>query len=313
MAAPDMTVSRGGQADGAGDATALFLKVWSGEVLSAFRETNVAASRFMVRTIASGKSAQFPATWKATASYHTPGAYITGQVINHNERVITIDDLLIAPVFIALIDEAMSHYDYRSEYSFQCGAALAKKYDEQVLQLVALAARASATVSGGNGGTQITDADARTNADSLVQSIFDAKQALDEKDVPKQDRFTFVKPAQENILVNSSSKAIHRDYNILPNGSVAAGTIMRVAGTEIVVTNNLPDSDVNSGPTAYQGDFTNTAALVAHRTAVGTVKLLDLATEMKYQIETQGTLIVSKYALGHGILRPESAVEVKVA
>lgn len=312
MAAPDMTASRAGQADGSGDATALFLKVWSGEVLSAFRETNVAAPRFMVRTISSGKSAQFPATWKAVASYHTPGTYITGQVINGNERVITIDDLLIAPVFIPLIDEAMSHFDYRSEYSFQCGAALAKTYDEQLLQLVALAARASATVSGGNGGTQITDADALTNPDSLVDSIFDATQALTEKDVPKRDRFVFVKPDQYNLLVSSSSKLINRDY-APDNGSVASGMVARVAGCEIVETNNLPDSDVTTGPTAYRGNFTTTAALVSHRTAVGTVKLLDLATEMAYKIENQGTLIVSKYALGHGILRPESAVEIKTS
>jgi hypothetical protein len=35
--------------------------------------------------------------------------------------------------------------------------------------------------------------------------------------------------------------------------------------------------------------------------------------EMEYQISRQGTLIVGKYAMGHGILRPESAVEVITA
>lgn len=54
-----MTPSRLGQANGAGDALALFLKVFSGEVLTAFAETNVALSRSMVRSIKSGKSAQF--------------------------------------------------------------------------------------------------------------------------------------------------------------------------------------------------------------------------------------------------------------
>ena len=44
--------------------------------------------------------------------------------------------------------------------------------------------------------------------------------------------------------------------------------------------------------------------------AIGTVKLLDLATESDYQIERQGSLFVAKYAMGHGVLRPECAVEV---
>jgi len=44
--------------------------------------------------------------------------------------------------------------------------------------------------------------------------------------------------------------------------------------------------------------------------AVGTVKLLDLAMESEYDIRRQGTLMVAKYAMGHGILRPECAIEL---
>lgn len=40
------------------DRRALFLKVFSGEILKAFKEVNVALERSMVRTITSGKTAQ---------------------------------------------------------------------------------------------------------------------------------------------------------------------------------------------------------------------------------------------------------------
>jgi hypothetical protein len=305
----DMNPSRLGQKNAAGDDDALFLKVYSGEVLHAFAETNVALMRSMVREIESGKSAQFPATWKGTASYHTPGATLTGTAVAHNERVITIDDLLVADRFIALIDEAKSHVDYRSFYSSDAGRALAQTLDKNLLQVGLLAARASATVTGGNGGTAITDADAATNADSLVGSIFDCAQAYDEKDVPADERFVFLKPAQYYLLVESSSKAINRDYD--GAGSISGGVITRVAGIQIVASNNVPQANVATGPTAYQGDFSTTVGLSWQRTAVGTVKLLDLATEMDYLIQNQGTLVVAKYAMGHGILRPESAVEIK--
>jgi hypothetical protein len=43
------------------------------------------------------------------------------------------------------------------------------------------------------------------------------------------------------------------------------------------------------------------------------VKLLDLAVESAYDIRRQGTLIVSKYAMGHGGLRGESAVQCRTA
>ena len=309
----DATVARLGQINGAGDAKALFLKVFSGEVLTAFAENNVFMGRHSVRSIASGKSAQFPATHKATASYHTVGTEIVGQVINNGERTIDLDDLLISPVFIASIDEAMAHYEFRSEYSKQCGAALARTFDKNVAQVITLAARASATVSGGNGGSRIVSATMATNLDTFVDGVFDAAQALAEKDVPEQDRNIFLRWAQYYSLISSGHKALSVDLNPEGNGSMASGKIYRLAGMPLVPTNNLPSTNVATGPTAYQGDFTGTVALVAQKGAAGTVKLIDLATEMAYDIRRQGTLIVSKMAVGHGILRPECAVELATA
>lgn len=307
------TPTRVGQVNGAGDTDALFLKLFAGEVLTAYWAKNQFLSRHMVRTISNGKSASFPASWKGGAQYHTPGAEIVGTKVNHNERVITVDDLLIADRFIPLIDEAKNHYDVRSIYSKDVGAALAAQFDKNVAQVVLLAARASATVTGGDGGTVVTSANSKTDADTLVAAVFDAVQALDEKNVPEEDRFVALKPDQYYMLVNSSSKLINRDYGNEGNGSHASGLVMRIAGAEIVKTNQLPTTEVADGPTNYQGDFSTTTAAVWQKGAAGTVKLIDLGVEMEYDIRRQGTLIVAKYAVGHGILRPECAVEIKTA
>ena len=40
---------------------------------------------------------------------------------------------------------------------------------------------------------------------------------------------------------------------------------------------------------------------------------MDLAIESEYDIRRQGTLMVAKYALGSAVLRPESAVEIKIS
>lgn len=53
----DANPTRLGQINGAGDVNALFLKVFSGEVLAAFAQQTVMLGRHMVRTISSGKSA----------------------------------------------------------------------------------------------------------------------------------------------------------------------------------------------------------------------------------------------------------------
>jgi len=72
-------------ASNATQANALFLKVFAGEVLTAFDETNVMKDLHVSRTIASGKSASFPVTGKANAAYHTVGTPLLGtQKIAHN-------------------------------------------------------------------------------------------------------------------------------------------------------------------------------------------------------------------------------------
>ena len=59
---------------------------------------------------------------------------------------------------------------------------------------------------------------------------------------------------------------------------------------------------------AYGGTGEQVRALIMNRDAVATVKLLDLSVETDYMVNRQGTLIVSKYAMGHNILRPAMAV-----
>jgi hypothetical protein len=305
------TVLAGGQINGAGATDALFLKVYGGEVLTAFDQNNVVMPLHTVRTISSGKSAQFPATWRVTGGYHTPGTEIVGQTSNLAERNIVIDDLLVSSVFIADIDEAKSHFDYRSTYSAETGRFLAANWDKNVIQVMALAARSAAVVTGGVGGTVLTSATTlyKTSATDLAAGIYAAVQAFDEKDIPiTSERNALVRPAQYYLLAQSTA-LVNRDW-AEGNGNYGTGKILKIGGANIIKTNHLPSTNVNTGPTAYQGDFTKTAAVITTKEAVGTVKLLDLSMRMSYDERRLGTLIVSKYAVGHGILRSECAVEL---
>ena len=50
------TISDIGKVNNTGTADAMFLKQFSGEVLTSFEQTTVTADKHMIRTIASGKS-----------------------------------------------------------------------------------------------------------------------------------------------------------------------------------------------------------------------------------------------------------------
>lgn len=313
------TPTRLGQANNTGDSKALFLKVFAGEVLTAFKEATVTEGKFQERTIASGKSAQFPIIGKIAAEYHTPGAEILGLNVPQNERVITIDDLLISHAFISNIDEAMNHYDVRAPFSEQIGRALAYQMDKHKLQLAVLAARDSSPVTGESGGGSVTSATllSDTTGEALIAALFAAAQKLDEKFIPEEDRYVYLNPQAYNLLAQNT-KIMNRFWG--GEGNYAGANVLRVAGLNVVKTNHAPfgatvaTGTVGSGTSdKYAVTATNTVGVVAHKATLGTVKLLDLGMESEYDIRRQGTLMVAKYAMGHGILRPAAAVELKTA
>ena len=332
----------------------LFLKKFSGEILQTFEESNIFKPLHTIRTIESGKSAQFPVTGIATANYHTPGENIAsnGLVgaggylsdIGKTEKIITIDKMLVASTFLANIDDVKNHYDIRSVYANELGKALAVRFDTALAKVFIAAARSSANLSASAAGS-ILDisqnafvAVGATNADvtdpsgaELVAALFSAAQRMDENDVPSDGRFCVLRPQEYYRLITgaddsnsfSLTSAINKDIG--GAGSLAAGNIPQIAGISIFKSNHIPSTDLSSTSTGdgasnndvfgtngvgYNGDFTNTKGIVSHSAAVGTVKLLDLATESEYQIERQGTLFVAKYAMGHGVLRPECAIEL---
>lgn len=317
------TPTRVGQINLTGDAFALFLKKFAGEVLTEFEVRQVMMGLHTVRTIENGKSAQFPVSGRATAKRHAVGedildasnAYLSQ--IGMAEKIIYIDDPLLASTFIPSIDEAMSHYDVRSIYTRELGRALAYQFDKDVLQTAVLAARASAAVTGGSDGDVIAGgADVATNAnDALVDAILEALQILDEKSVPEEDRVVILRPDLYWTLLKSD-KVINRDFG--GSGSIASGKVWELGGARIVKSNHLPSTDMGTTQdtgvrNTYKADFSDTVALVLQKEAVGTVKLRDIAVEQDYEIRNQGNLFVSKYAMGHGILRPECAVEISKA
>lgn len=346
----NMTASRSGEAfGGSADAYELFLKTFSGEVLASFAERNVMMPLHTVRTITSGKSAQFPMTGVATAAYHVPGAEILGGAINHAERVIAIDNLLTSSAFIANIDEAMNHYDVRSIYSKEIGYALANHADKALIR-TAIAGSLDATDPIGNtgGGTVTTSG----TGDGLTAALLEIAQKFDEADVPQGDRFAVVTPAMFYKMLlasggsNQSGYAINRDFG--GEASVTRGDqAIMVGGIQLLMSNHIPTADeldngnnagaddsdpvlgditngVNNSPfedagqtgtnanEGYSGfDFTGYQGVAFHRSAIGTCKLLDLAVESDYLVQNQGTLMVAKYAMGHNYLRAEACVGIK--
>tara|TARA_Y100000996_G_scaffold415483_1_gene410492 strand:+ start:7924 stop:8976 length:1053 start_codon:yes stop_codon:yes gene_type:complete len=323
---------------------ALFLKVFANEVLTTFEESNVMKDLHTIRTISSGKTAQFPVIGTALARYHTPGedvfeetSTVDGMVgysraIKHTEKTIHVDDVLLAATSIANIDELKNHYEVRSIYAAELGRALAKRFDIATLKTLIAASYSAANIPGITpAGTHLDATDNVTGAYTataaqIVELFGKIAQTFDQNDIPKEGRFVIVSPVDYYTLLGADTVAINRDFG--PGGNVATGSLPMIHGLPIVVSNHLEDirgvneagqnqnddrteNDVFGGSgNGYNADLTNVKMIAGHKSAIGTVKLMDLAVESEYSMQKQATLMLAKYAMGHGVLRPEAAILV---
>lgn len=326
-----------GKDQSAADKLALFLKVFGGEVLTAFARTSVTTNRHMQRQISSGKSAQFPVIGRTKAAYLQPGESLDDKRkdIKHTEKTINIDGLLTADVLIYDIEDAMNHYDVRSEYTSQLGESLAMAADGAVLAELAGLVNLADSVNeneniAGLGKPSLLKVGAKTAltdpvklGQAVIAQLTIARAALTKNYVPANDRTFYTTPDVYSAILAA----------LMPNAANYAalidperGSIRNVMGFEVVEVPHLTaggaggagDDRAGEGAEATNqkhafpatdGKVTkeNVVGLFQHRSAVGTVKLKDLALERARRAEYQADQIIAKYAMGHGGLRPESA------
>ena len=267
------------------------------------------------------KSAQFPVFGRATAAYLKPGKSLDDlrQNIPGSEKIIQIDGLLTTSQMIADLDEALTHFDIRGEYSRQMGEALAQAADGAVL-----AEAAKMVVAGKENLTGLGKGEVLAHKISaedigvtqnmgleLVKMLLDVKTKMSNNYVPANDRYVFMTPTGVNALV-ASLVAINHDYGAV--ATITEGNVLRVAGFDIIETPHLTMGGAATNEGVIQGDGhvfpadykNNTVFIAMHRTAVGTVKLKDLALERARRAEYQSDMLVASYAMGHGGLRPEA-------
>lgn len=299
----------------------LALKVYSGMVLGSFNKATTTQGRRIERTIQSGKSAQFPVFGRfSAATKPTRGGEVVFSQINSNEHVIAIDGLLLAPLFLDILDEAKAHFDARAPYAEQQGQVLAEADDKRTLAALISACRRTAgdvpSVTGGDKTSPEINAAMGTDVNALKAAIYGAAEQLDTFSVPASDRYCWIPPSAFYLLLQDG-EFIDRDFNDGGNGSRATATMRSAADFMIVKTNNLPrdnwSAETQLSARLQDNYSADNLGVCAHASASGVVTLIGLQFEQEYTMERQGTMLIAKYAKGYDYLRPEASVSLDLA
>ncbi len=282
------------------------LKLYTNEVIKAFREKNVALSTVKVREISGGKTAQFIVTGKAQESdiqTHARGEEVVNRLLANDEVTITVDTRYVHSHFSDDLDHLLAQYDLRSEASSQSGEVLSIKIDKDIFYGIIhdggtyvppVAGHSSAATVVATGYSAATTPEEKGNA--IVEALFDARGILNTKDVSAEP-VVFVAP-HDYYNVVQSTRGTNADYTT-NNGGIDSGKVRYIAGFQLGWTNHLDKTDQSSNNGI---DATGLIALMYTKDVFGVVKAMDIKSESNYDFRRLGWQLTSYYAMGMGPL-----------
>ena len=172
----------------------------------------------------------------------------------------------------------MTNVDLRSAYAESIASAMNRAYDEQIIEALDYAA-ANSTLA-----AELAGEDVDRTALLLLH------KALNEKDVPMDDRYLVINPTALNtMLTQSATVGLVNDSDGPLSQALVSGRIANVLGFNVIVSNQL-----NAGTV----DTNDTMCFAFHKAAVGMAISQDIKTEVNYIPEKLATLVSSTFSGG---------------
>ncbi|HUU33616.1 MAG TPA: hypothetical protein VMW48_06105 [Vicinamibacterales bacterium] len=320
-----------------GDDRRIALTFYWGQVLEAFSQDVLfydnTGSIIAFKNITEGKSWEFPFIGDGPdPEYHTEGAELLGQAIATNVGSITIDDMLVDHVDVPETHEIMSHFDVLAPFGRRLGEKLAQVVDANIAQTAVLAARTAAVANIHSGGNRVGRNAAfataypasAAGAANFIDDVAYLAQLMDEDYIPRAGRYLFIPPYIRRILRFDTS-IFNRDYNPATQNVLNKRIVGELEGFEVVVSNSVPSTNVTTGLSKYQGNFsvTQVAAETYGRPAaialcgaqqgtpaVGFVQAGGIVPIMEPDNRRGTTFLKAKFMGGAGVLAPWAAGEI---
>lgn len=336
----DTTVYRQGQDNLSGSATANLLTLAAGEILKRLRDKYFLEQMIPTRPGRDAPAYQWDVMGGAFGSYHTLGKRVSDSANSYlstipmSKRTINADAEFISAKVLSNYDELISHLPdegLRGACVEELADALARKTEQKILQQVIKAARATKTISDQSGYPTIADNSSFgtvsfSTASEIRSAIGTAAKTLRKNKVTGKlvavlgwDEFHTLRTDETSTLnrdVNGGGKNNTQDID-----SVDVMGVMVVPST---IAENVFGVDLSSAVTgennSYEGDFTYTKGVVfsveESESPIGRVSFEDVTVEMAgadLAVDLRGPMMVASRVEGIGILRPESAIELKIA
>lgn len=323
-----------------GDEWGLALKQYLGTVIAKFRESTLLWNDPTViarKMITQGQSHQFILFADTPDPEEQPdGAELLGQQFEFDEDTITVDKRLIAHKVVPTQRILVSHFDPLRPLAEANGTKLGEYFDRILFRVGVLSARTSASTKNGltvhTGGNAVSRsggdlttvyADSSTGSGNFRSDVAELAQLMDEDDVPNEPGFRrlYISPYLRRILRHETN-IFDSDLSRMIRNSMNSRFVGELEGFAVAVTNNLPSTNVTTGVSKYQGDFTYNGATgrpaalalcgAPGRQAIGFVQLEGVTPYVDTDQWNNVVRSKAQMMVGADVMYPPCAGEIRV-
>lgn len=323
------------------DATSLALKMYSGSYVSAPRSSVFLYDNNDIiykKSPASGKSWQFLMMGDVPdPDNYTPGADLLGQVMAVEEGTIDTDQYLVCHKWIGKDQMAHSHFDVLPQLAVAHKSRIERLIDKRIFIKACTGARSTSAVTKNglnihNGGNRVTRTggsivaaypESATGAANYRADLRALGLAADQDNLAGEasNRHLFMPPViRAKFGWDTTNQVFSRDFqnrNDVMSQEVMMAERFTIRGYPNYTSNNgpLPDENLVTGPSEYQGNFSVQAAdglpvgLAFFRGmegeyGVGMVEFEGLHHTVKYFEEKLSWLVMTYIRTGVRVMHP---------
>lgn len=267
-----------------------YVTLFDAEVKQAYQAESVLRNTVRVRAGVQGNTYKFPKIGKGSATLRVPQADITPLGISHSQVSVTMSDYS-AGEYSDIFMQSKVNFDERRELVEVVSKAIGRRLDQMIIDAVD-GAGTSLTVANSIGGS---------NTNLNVDKLLKAKQLLDTKNVPSEDRWILCHAKNmQGLLDESDVKSI--DFNT--QKVLATGKLSSFLGFNFITI-----GDRDEGGLAVDGSLDRTV-LCWHKSAIGLAENMSQKTEINYIPEKASFLVNSMFSAGAVGIDAEGIVEI---
>lgn len=298
---------------------ALLIEQYTGQVESQFAKAAIMRQYVNVRSVLGTDTLVNNRVGKTTLKAVVPGVRPDADPTGFGRVSVTVDTIILARDNVSLMNNLQANFPVMMELGDDHGKELGKFFDEAFI-IQAIKGAGQSAPSGLNGAmgagksTQLAAPGDEVDPDKLEEAIEDILQQMQEEDIDTAECIIMVRPEQFRTLRNND-KLLSRDFNMNnPNGDFAAGTLVELAGSRIVMTNRIP-SAVITGHKLSNADNSNaydinateakTIAVILHPKSLLAGETIPLTSGMWYNREELQWFVDSYMAFGVTTNRPD--------